>query len=41
MKTLVWNGPKEMNIEQREVPSLLSDEVLIKGHSVGICESEI
>ncbi|WP_010095362.1 alcohol dehydrogenase catalytic domain-containing protein [Ornithinibacillus scapharcae] len=41
MKVLSWNGPKQMDIEERPVPILERDEVLIKVDVVGICGSEI
>lgn len=41
MKTLVWTGPSTMNMEQRDVPSIKPDEVLIRVEAVGICGSEI
>lgn len=41
MKTLVWTGPNTMVIEQREVPSIKTHEVLIQVDAVGICGSEI
>ncbi|MBP1988752.1 galactitol-1-phosphate 5-dehydrogenase [Paenibacillus eucommiae] len=41
MKTLVWNAAETMNIEEREVPVLPENEILIRVEAVGICGSEI
>jgi threonine dehydrogenase-like Zn-dependent dehydrogenase len=41
MKALVWTAPSTMRIEQREIPTIKPDEVLIQVESVGICGSEI
>lgn len=41
MKTLVWIGPNEMVVEEREKPTIKGDEVLIEVDVVGICGSEI
>ncbi|MEN2769006.1 galactitol-1-phosphate 5-dehydrogenase [Ornithinibacillus xuwenensis] len=41
MKVLSWNGPKQMDIEERPVPEIKADEVLVKVDVVGICGSEI
>jgi threonine dehydrogenase-like Zn-dependent dehydrogenase len=30
MKTLVWTGPNTMKVEQREIPSVRRDEILIR-----------
>ncbi|WP_164671162.1 zinc-dependent alcohol dehydrogenase [Virgibacillus doumboii] len=41
MKVLSWNGPKQMDIEERPIPKLAKDEVLVKVDVAGICGSEI
>ncbi|MFS0750394.1 zinc-dependent alcohol dehydrogenase [Oceanobacillus sp. 1P07AA] len=41
MKVLSWNGPKEMDIEERPIPEVKQDEVLVKVDVVGLCGSEI
>ncbi|SDQ16851.1 zinc-dependent alcohol dehydrogenase [Virgibacillus salinus] len=41
MKVLSWNGPKQMDVEERSVPELAKDEVLVKVDVAGICGSEI
>lgn len=41
METLVWTGPKRMEVQQREEPRPAESEVLIKVEAVGICGSEI
>ncbi|MFD2044670.1 zinc-binding dehydrogenase [Ornithinibacillus salinisoli] len=41
MKVLSWNGPKQIDVEERPVPKLKKDEVLVKVDVVGICGSEI
>lgn len=41
MKTLVWIGPKKMEVRESAVPELQEDELLLKIDAVGICGSEI
>ncbi|RKL65053.1 galactitol-1-phosphate 5-dehydrogenase [Salipaludibacillus neizhouensis] len=41
MKVLSWNGPKRIDVEDRPVPEIKRDEVLVKVDVVGICGSEI
>ncbi|MBS4202130.1 galactitol-1-phosphate 5-dehydrogenase [Bacillus sp. FJAT-49732] len=41
MKALVYEGPKMMNMRELSVPSIQSDEVLIRVERVGICGSEL
>lgn len=41
MKSLVWEGPKEMNIRQQDVQKPQADEVLIRVAHAGICGSEL
>jgi 2-desacetyl-2-hydroxyethyl bacteriochlorophyllide A dehydrogenase len=41
MKSLVWEGPKIMNMRDAAKPSLALDEVLIRVALVGICGSEL
>ncbi|WP_026703248.1 zinc-dependent alcohol dehydrogenase [Salibacterium aidingense] len=41
MKVLAWNGPKQMNLEERSIPEPNENEVLIKVDVAGICGSEI
>jgi len=41
MKALVYEGPKLMNMRELSIPSIQSDEVLIRVERVGICGSEL
>jgi threonine dehydrogenase-like Zn-dependent dehydrogenase len=41
MKVLSWNGPKQIDVEERPIPECKKDEVLIRVDVVGICGSEI
>ncbi|MCR2821715.1 galactitol-1-phosphate 5-dehydrogenase [Lederbergia panacisoli] len=41
MKALVYEGPKLMNMREISIPSIRSDEVLIRVERVGICGSEL
>ncbi|SDI00043.1 zinc-dependent alcohol dehydrogenase [Alteribacillus bidgolensis] len=41
MKVLAWNGPKQLDKEERNIPEPGEKEVLIKVDVVGICGSEI
>lgn len=41
MKALVWNGPREMTIEQTDKPSPGPGEILLSVGAVGICGSEL
>lgn len=41
MSALVYEGPRQMNIREMPVPSLQSDEVLIRVAYSGICGSEL
>lgn len=41
MRVLSWNGPKQMDIEERPLPEIANNEVLIKVDVAGICGSEI
>lgn len=41
LKALVWTGPRQMEIKEKEMPHLGSNELLIKVSKVGICGSEL
>ena len=41
MKALVYEGPKLMNMREMSIPTIKSDEVLIRVERVGICGSEL
>lgn len=41
MKSLVYNGPKTLNVEQRKIPEIKENEVLVKIKSSGICGSDL
>ncbi len=41
MKALVYEGPKQMNIRQVQVPGAQPGEVLVRVERVGICGSEL
>ncbi|SFP61804.1 zinc-dependent alcohol dehydrogenase [Salibacterium halotolerans] len=41
MKVLAWNGPKQLDMEERNIPDPGEQEVLIKVNVAGICGSEI
>ena len=41
MKVLVWHGPRNMTVEQQEVPKPGPGEALVQVKAVGICGSEI
>ncbi|WP_047153873.1 galactitol-1-phosphate 5-dehydrogenase [Aneurinibacillus tyrosinisolvens] len=41
METLVWTGPKRMEMRQGDEPRITENEVLIKVEAAGICGSEI
>jgi 2-desacetyl-2-hydroxyethyl bacteriochlorophyllide A dehydrogenase len=41
MKTLVYYGPRQISIEEHEIPKAGPGEALIKVESVGICGSEL
>ncbi|WCK53228.1 alcohol dehydrogenase catalytic domain-containing protein [Aneurinibacillus sp. Ricciae_BoGa-3] len=41
MKALVWTAPSTMEIQQRDIPVIKPEEVLIQVEAVGICGSEI
>ncbi len=41
MESLVWLGPREMEIQQSAIPELRSGEVLIAVRAAGICGSEL
>ncbi len=41
MKVLSWNGPKQIDVEERPIPEIDKREVLVKVDVVGICGSEI
>jgi len=41
MRAIIWNGPRQMEINDVAVPKPKTGEVLIKVHSVGICGSEL
>jgi threonine dehydrogenase-like Zn-dependent dehydrogenase len=41
MKVLVWHGPRNMTVEQREVPKPGPGEALVQVKAVGICGSEV
>jgi threonine dehydrogenase-like Zn-dependent dehydrogenase len=41
MKALVYEGPREMNVREVDVPTLEPDEVLIRVAYSGICGSEL
>lgn len=41
MKTLVYHGPRQISVEEQEMPKAGPNEALIKVESVGICGSEL
>lgn len=41
MKALFYDGPKQMNVRETELPNLTEDEVLIRVVYSGICGSEL
>lgn len=41
MKALVWNGPRQMTLEQVDKPSPRPGELLLRVEAVGICGSEL
>ena len=41
MKIAVLNGPKEFEIKEETLPSLLPDEVLVRVAACGVCTSEL
>ncbi|WP_135549198.1 zinc-dependent alcohol dehydrogenase [Paenibacillus cymbidii] len=41
MKTLVYHGPRQIRVEEQEMPKAGPNEALIKVESVGICGSEL
>ena len=41
MKALVYEGPREMNVREVDVPTVEPDEVLIRVAYSGICGSEL
>jgi threonine dehydrogenase-like Zn-dependent dehydrogenase len=41
MRTLVWNGPRQLAVETRSEPTAGAGEVLLKVLTVGICGSEV
>ncbi|MBO9599430.1 MAG: alcohol dehydrogenase catalytic domain-containing protein [Cohnella sp.] len=41
MKALVYHGPRQLSIEEQELPKVGSNEALIKVEAVGICGSEL
>ena len=41
MESLVWLGPRAMEIQHTTIPEPRSDEVLIAVRAVGICGSEL
>ncbi|MGB9933728.1 2-keto-3-deoxy-L-rhamnonate dehydrogenase [Haloarcula amylolytica] len=40
MKAIVQTGPREVETQNREKPTLESDEVLVKVHTAGLCGSD-
>lgn len=40
MKTIVQTGPKSVEIQDRERPTVAADEVLVKVHTAGLCGSD-
>jgi L-iditol 2-dehydrogenase len=40
MKTIVQTGPRSVELQERDSPSIESDEVLVKVHSAGLCGSD-
>jgi len=40
MKAIVQTGPREVETQDREKPTLESDEVLVKVHTAGLCGSD-
>ena len=41
MKAVIWHGPGDVRYEEKAIPSICEDEVLIKVAYTGICGSEI
>lgn len=41
MQAVIWQGPRQMTVEDISVPRPGDGEILVKVHSVGICGSEI
>lgn len=41
MRAIIWNGPRQMTVNDVAEPKPQPGEVLIKVHSVGICGSEL
>lgn len=41
MKSVVWLGPRQMNIQDTPLPELSAGEVLVRVGAVGICGSEL
>ncbi|WP_127585348.1 zinc-dependent alcohol dehydrogenase [Paenibacillus koleovorans] len=41
MKTLVYHGPRQISVEEQEIPKAGPNEALIQVESVGICGSEL
>lgn len=41
MKALVYHGPRDLRIEEREIPKPSDDEVLIKVRAVSVCGSDL
>ncbi|MFC6976712.1 2-keto-3-deoxy-L-rhamnonate dehydrogenase [Halomicroarcula sp. GCM10025709] len=40
MKAIVQTGPKSVEIQERERPTVAADEVLVKVHTAGLCGSD-
>lgn len=40
MKAIVQTGPRSVELQTREKPSLLDDEVLVRVHTAGLCGSD-
>lgn len=41
MKSLVYNGPRKLNVEEKSYPQKGPDDVIIKVKAVGICGSDV
>jgi threonine dehydrogenase-like Zn-dependent dehydrogenase len=41
MKAAVWYGGKDIRIEERPIPKIKDDEVLVKVKAVSICGSDL
>ncbi|HZG72829.1 MAG TPA: alcohol dehydrogenase catalytic domain-containing protein [Chondromyces sp.] len=41
MKAAVYYGPRDLRIEQMDIPEIGSDDILLKVHACGICGSDV